>query len=565
MSPRALLGLTLALVLPLAGCAPSHDETAAPPSPGLTAFGSCAEMTAALRTAAKAAVGPHGLQTPQEQGAVPPPFASAGPDRPDIVKSDGRRIVTLTGGTLRVIDASTKRVTGSMSGGLGRNVGLLISGDRALVLSQGPFPRSSPPKYTPPPQAGIGTELLLVDISGDPRILSRYRTSASLVEARQTGDTTRIVLNYQARIRFPVLPGARDEALMAANLKAIDAAGADAWLPDWQTITTEGNREVFERGKVPCEAVSRPSTYSGRSVLSALTIPLSSASRLDGGRPVAVVAEGDASITPTGPYLTNVEYTPEGAVGATQIYRFDARGAEPPVARAGGAVPGTLMDPDQLSDWDGHLRLAIVDQRTRRLTVRVLRADDLRPVGEVDGIGAVRAGAAVRFIGPRGYVRAAQQTDALHVVDLADPSSPRVTGTLPVPGSGTSLQEVGRDRLIGVSGSELRVSLFDVSDPAAPRQLAQHRVPGGASVAADDSRAILWHASSQLLVLPVSRQADTALALRVTGDVLTVIRELDTPRVVRALVIGDELWTISDRDLRAFRLSTLEPAATVTF
>ncbi|GLZ01506.1 beta-propeller domain-containing protein [Actinoplanes sp. NBRC 103695] len=558
MSARTLL--VLALVLPLAGCTPSHSEAAAPPpTPGLIPFASCAELTTELRAAAKASVDAQGLHRAHPMIGVPPLFTSASPDGPDIVKSDGRRIVTLFGGDLRVVDASTKRVTGTMGLGPGGESDLLIAGDRALVLRQGPFPSAgNGSSYT-------ATELVLVDISGAPRILSRYRTSATLLDARQVGDTTRIALNSLARIKLPMLIGERDDTVMLAeNRKAIDAVGADAWLPEWTTITSEPGREVIEKGKVPCEAVSRPSSYSGRSVLSTLTIPLASASRLDGGSPVAVVAEGGSTITPTGLYLTN------GSDSETQIFRLDGPDGKPPVARASATVPGPVVDLDALSEWQGHVRFATADQTTRRLVVRVLRADNLRRAGQVDEIGVVRDGVQMRFIGQRGYVRAARESEAVHILDLADPSKPRLAGTLPMPGSGITVQEVGPGRLAGVGhrvlpGGGMSDALVSLFDPAAPRQVARHEVPGGTSKAVGDSRAMLWWPSSQLLAVPIDRQSESTLVLRVTGDTLTVVRELDTPRVVRTLVVGDELWTVSDRDVRAFRLSTLDPVATVTY
>ena len=59
-----------------------------------------------------------------------------GVDEPDIVKTDGRRIVTVDQGVLRVVDAATREPTGKLALGV-EPVGqadLLLSGDRALVL-----------------------------------------------------------------------------------------------------------------------------------------------------------------------------------------------------------------------------------------------------------------------------------------------------------------------------------------------------------------------------------------------------------------------------------------------
>src|SRR5205085_5691202 len=59
----------------------------------------------------------------------------AGVDEPDLVKTDGKRIVTMSGDILRVIDAASRRVTGTLALGDLAEANLLLSGDHALVLT----------------------------------------------------------------------------------------------------------------------------------------------------------------------------------------------------------------------------------------------------------------------------------------------------------------------------------------------------------------------------------------------------------------------------------------------
>src|SRR6266498_2696856 len=72
--------------------------------------------------------------------------AEAGAGEPDLVKTDGRRIVTVTGGVLRVVDAGTQQLTGvlDLSPGAGLDgatpANLLLSGDHALVLFDQGYP-----------------------------------------------------------------------------------------------------------------------------------------------------------------------------------------------------------------------------------------------------------------------------------------------------------------------------------------------------------------------------------------------------------------------------------------
>ena len=626
MSRRTLLGLALVATLPLAGCtsSPTPKPSDPPRVTGalrLVAFDSCEQLRDDLRAAAKASVGPWGFGggaiaaasgVPMPEGAraaapmaadkaaTTPAFSGtntheAGVDEPDIVKTDGRRIVTVDQGTLRVIDAASKKVTGKLALDMGAyDANLLVSGDRALVLvrSATMFYGDATKRYASDSPDG-GFQAVLVDLAGTPRIISKFESAAGLVDARQTGGTARVVLSSTPRIAFPDQPNVRDEQdRVETNRKAIDKAGVDAWLPEW-SVTTGG---VTERGKVRCGDVRRPPVYSARSILSVLTFDLA-APKLDNGRPVAIVADGDTVYgTPTSLYVANDQRwrlnmwrardnrtTPQ----ETEIYRFSVTGAEPPTFEAAGKVKGWLVNQYAMSEWDGYLRVATTDENAGSSAVRVLRPDEdtLKQVGQVSGLGKGEQIYSVRFIGDRGYVVTFRQTDPLYSVDLSDPAKPRVTGELKINGYSAHLQPVGEGRLIGI-GQEAsdqgrrqgtQVSLFDVSDPAAPRRLAQQVVANGSSEAEYDPHAILWWPATKLLVVPVTSYTTVAssgaLALTVTDDGMTQAGQIAgkrqpdgyTPQIRRTLVIGDELWVLSETGMQASSLSTLDPIASVTF
>jgi uncharacterized secreted protein with C-terminal beta-propeller domain len=254
----------------------------------------------------------------------------------------------------------------------------------------------------------------------------------------------------------------------------------------------------------------------------------------------------------------------------TALFKFALAGNQPPTYRASGTVPGYLLNQYAMSEWDGHLRIATTDGATDRSAVRVLADRDgkLVQTGIVDGLGKGEQIYSVRFVGERGYVVTFRQTDPLYSLDLRDPAKPKVTGELKINGYSAHLQPVGPNRLVGI-GQEgddegraqgLQVSLFDVADPAKPRRLAQYHVPGAYSSAEYDPHALLWWPATQLLVVPVESRG--ALTLRVT-DELTPADRLDQPALLRSLVVGDELWTLSKAGLRASDLSTMDQRAWV--
>ena len=623
MSTRSLLCVTFAITaVALGGC--TADRKPAPATPtALVAFDSCGQLRADLRSAAAASVGPYGfpgstlpevvmaggVRSAADAVAVagaPPAYSGTnvyelGADEPDMVKTDGHRIVYVSRGVLHVVDAATRRPVGQLRIHLGAVLSgpfgfggdnLLLDGARALVLVPGGFATpgvissmpgqgrpGAPDAANPAPPTPAGPRLLLVDVSGPPKLISTYQGDGALVDARLTGNTARVVLRSSPRITFPDNPRATGESdRVAANRAVAAAAPLDAWLPSW-SVTTGG---TTERGTVGCERVSRPATYSGSSMFTILTFELGAGS-LGSGDPLSIVADGGTVYgTGTNLYVANDRRWQLGIWGVrvqpqdqrTEIYRFDTPAGRPPTFTGSGSVPGWLVNQYALSEWDGHLRVATTDDRAGSSAVRVLRVDGKRltQVGEVDGLGKGERIYSVRFIGPRGYVVTFRQTDPLYSLDLADPRHPKITGTLKITGFSSHLQPAGDGRLIGV-GQEAddqgrtqgtQVSLFDVSDPADPRRLAQYQVPGGYSEAQGDPHALLYWPATRLLVVPIMQGGggSGALALRVTGDGLTpagTVRDGDGGPVRRSLVVGDVLWTVSDDGLQASMLSTLDP------
>lgn len=633
----------MAATLVLAGC--TAAPPAADPSPTgqvvpagglrLVAFDSCDEALRQLRTAAKAAVGPWGFgpdglrqfsgkraavgDAAEAAAASTPDFSGtnvheAGVDEPDLVKTDGRRIVTVSRGVLSVVDPASRRVTGRLaldpdaerfSGG---EVSLLLHGDRALVLvGPGPAVRGPVPGGPAVRRANAQARLVLLDLTGPPRVVGEYRIDGLLVDARQVGATARVVIRSAPRLDFPHLAGRRTDAQrIAANRAVIDKATLDDWLPGYEI---RDSVRTVDTGRVGCDRLSRPAGFSGASMVTVLSFDLG-ASALGSGDPVTVAADGD-TVYSNGArlYVVNDQRWrmwrggPSAARDiSTEIYQFDTAAGTPRFVAA-GSVPGWLIGQYALSEWDGHLRVAATTEDTSgrgtssQSGIYVLRAEGatLKRVGAVTGLGKGERIFAVRFVGGTGYVVTFRQTDPLYGVDLRDPAAPRVTGELKINGYSAYLHPAGDGRLIGVGQDATdrgritgtQVSLFDVADPARPARVAQHHVPAGWSEAEHDPHAFLYWAPERLVVLPVRQPGvDTVradgtkrppsggvLALRIGDKGFTVAGTVDHPGgladggewapIRRSLMIDGVLWTVSDAGLKATALSGMTTLAWV--
>ena len=521
-------------------------------------------------------------------GAAPPAHSTtntheAGVDEPDLVKTDGRRIVSLVDGTLRVVDAQSKKLVGTLHFAEARDGWwyphqLLLSGDRALILGQGSIELARRGSVAPEDLmfAPSGSTLVLVDLAGSPTIVSELDLSGSYVDARQVDSVARVVLQSAPNLAwtYPSETASEDDALQA-NRDILARSTIEDWLP--QYIHSERGQRT-EGQLVDCADVSHPRMYSATSMLTVLTVDLAAGLRADNS--VAVVGDGQ-TVYGTGsslyiaddhrgwpiPIDTRAAF-PADAKATTEIHKFDVSGSGKPTYVASGEVDGWLLNQYSLSEFDGHLRVATTQAdgsgelppadapaTESQVTVLDQQGGQLIEVGSVDGLGKEEQIHAVRFIGPVGYVVTFRQVDPLYTLDLHDPQDPRVVGQLKIPGYSSYLHPVGEDRLVGVgqdaddAGMLLggQVSLFDVGDPAAPDRLDTFPIRGW-SDAEHDPHAFLYWSEEDLVVIPVwwefgpeteGTPPDTkpfiapaggAVVLRIAGDSLGEVGSLSHMR-----------------------------------
>jgi uncharacterized secreted protein with C-terminal beta-propeller domain len=623
------------------------------PGVSLVAYDSCASALDELRGAALPLVGPYGLagggygyavedagaapaapqrnaeSSPTDVGAKQQPAPDhsttntheTGVDEPDIVKTDGKRLVSIADGTLRVVDVATRAMTATVALPQGPATQLLISGDRALVVTAAPIrggvrkggppivddPNPNPPTDNPPIGDGFDaqSQLVLVDLTGAGKVLGTLSVEGGYLDARQVGSVARVVVRSGPRLAFVYPQGVRssDEAILR-NRDVVRQSAISDWLPRYE-LEQNGSRSSGQL--VECAAVSHPEHYTGASMLTVLTVDLTK--ELGVGDPVSIVADGDTVYgTGTSLYVADdhsLHGKPGGfappQVARTEVYQFDISRPGKPVYVASGGVAGTLLNQYSLSEYAGRLRIATTTNQPGQccdqpgksesaVTVLARNNDALVQVGRVGGLGVGERIYAVRFIGPVGYVVTFRQTDPLYTVDLSNPAQPKVAGELKITGFSAYLHPAGDGRLIGV-GQEAteqgrrtgtQVSLFDTGNLAAARRLAQYQLSGGSSEVEFDPHAFLYWPEKGLLVLPITQQwersttqpASGALVLRLSGNSFTEVGMVSHPAggtrypdgtVRRALVIGDELWTVSGFGILVSDLEKLGQRAWLPF
>ncbi len=162
---------------------------------------------------------------------------------------------------------------------------------------------------------------------------------------------------------------------------------------------------------------------------------------------------------------------PEGTMAPYASLRLAGRVGDKFKLNYSGGVLTTISE-------DTHTGSGVV---TRLETFRLPDPRSAGPTGLVK-LGELLLGAgerlhATRFDQDRVYVVTFLQIDPLWVVDLSEPSRPRIAGWVDVPGWSTYIEPLG-ERLVtvGVESGRVAVSLFDVQDPARPSLLSRVRL-----------------------------------------------------------------------------------------
>lgn len=264
-------------------------------------------------------------------------------------------------------------------------------------------------------------------------------------------------------------------------------------------------------------------------------------------------------VSSTNIYIT---YTSYGGAEKTIIHKIQIAGGEIEY-KSQGEVPGHVLNQFSMSEYQGYFRIATTTGWYGANHVYVLDGD-LDIVGRLENLAPGERIYSARFMGSRAYLVTFVKVDPLFVIDLADPTNPRVLGELKIPGYSDYLHPYDETHLIGVGKDTtdsgwgfvwyqgVKIALFDVSDPENPIEISKYVIGqrGTESLALHDHKAFLFSRSKNLLVIPAGSwfQQD-AYVFHISpedGLVLKGAIAHSGYSVKRSLYIDNVLYTTSD-------------------
>ena len=204
-------------------------------------------------------------------------------------------------------------------------------------------------------------------------------------------------------------------------------------------------------------------------------------------------------------YVTYPSWTEQGEF--TSIYRIsinkDALNFE-----AKGSVSGYILNQYSMDEYNGNFRLATTSQNQESSNNVYVLNMNLTTIGKLENLAITERIYSARFMGNKAYLVTFRQTDPFFVLDLSNPTEPKVAGELKIPGYSSYLHPYDENYVIGlgIENNNLKLSLFNVTKVNAPTEIAKYTIQGDytQSDALYEPKAFLFNKEKQLLIIPVS-------------------------------------------------------------
>ena len=282
-------------------------------------------------------------------------------------------------------------------------------------------------------------------------------------------------------------------------------------------------------------------------------------------------------------YITSTEYGggKSDYAEVTNIASFAVSG-EKIAFKSEGKVSGSVDDRYSMDEYNGYFRIVTTDSVKKKdsfVDVSSLYVLDsgLNTVGKLVDIAKNEGVESVRFMGNSAYIITFENTDPLFTVDLTDPTAPKITGQVELPGFSSYLHPIGDDYILGVGYdgdddgadySSVKVTLFNVSDPSSPKVSDEVVIKNADTDVNYNPKAFIYYPEKNLAGIPaiVGGDGDTAYGayylIGVKDGKLTEEEKLihkyseDYSSLFRGTYIANTAYTVSGEGICSFDIDS---------
>jgi len=430
----------------------------------------------------------------------------AGVDEADLVKSDGEYLYVTTGEAVYILKAfppSEAEIVSKIALNGNYSNEIYINGNMLVVMGSGyslyltstsmPGIRSSDgliesKMYMPYYQNTAFVKVYDISNKSNPVLVKDVFVNGSIAGSRMVGDYVYVVANKPAAVYLNSevtvqLPGYVCNNI-TTEVQATDVKYADA-AADYYNFITILAINIMDASQQP----------------SAETFLAGSTSTM------YVSAENMYLVVQTSyfrPMIASTSVWKE----ETLIYRIHFSENTLSVD-ASGLVPGHILNQYSMDEHEGNFRIATT-QWTSNGTINGIYVLNMKleTVGQIEDIAPGETIYSARFLGDRCYLVTFRQIDPFYVIDLSNPTGPKILGLLKIPGFSGYLHPFDANHIIGIGKERdaVKLSLFDVSNVSAPKEDSKYVINYTYTYTEvlSDAKAFLFDGQRGLLALPVS-------------------------------------------------------------
>lgn len=303
--------------------------------------------------------------------------------------------------------------------------------------------------------------------------------------------------------------------------------------------------------------------------------------------------------------MVDIAYTGEQKV-TTKIHKFKLLDGEVKYI-ATGEVTGTLLNQYSMDENNDYFRITTTSSDGNSLYVLNSK---LEMIGELKNLAKGEKIYATRFIGDKCYVVTYKTVDPLFVIDLSNPTNPKLLGELKIPGYSTYLHPLGENYLIGFGedsveksyknwegndeviayNTGLKLAIFDITDLNNPKELDSVKIGGrgSSSELLNNPRALYFNEEEGIFAFPAKVAGETkfyedgtpiygdtifqgalvynlsiengiSLRGKITHNSTEKIRPLKSVyNIERIISIKDNFYTLSPNMIKVTNIDTME-------
>ena len=213
----------------------------------------------------------------------------------------------------------------------------------------------------------------------------------------------------------------------------------------------------------------------------------------------------------------------------TEIYKFNILDNGEVEYSCKTRVKGQTINQYSLDEYNGNLRVALKDSREGSRIV--IFNEKMQQIGETPYLAKGEQMYSSRFMGDKAYLVTYKTIDPLFVIDLSNPTEPKVLGELKIPGYSTCLHPYDENHLIGIGMQTeekinrdiqgkvtsatatitgMKMALFDVTDPTNPVEISSTVIGDRRTTSAilTNPKALLFSKEKELIAIPVNNYAE---------------------------------------------------------